>query len=80
MVAQIPGLKIVMPSNAAEAKGLLKTAIREDNPVVFIEHRMQYREEFEVPEGEYMIPFGQARIVTEGKDLTVVATSNVKEC
>lgn len=76
-VAHIPGLKVVMPSDAAEAKGLLKTAIREDNPVVFFEHKMQYTQTFEVPEGEYLIPFGQARKVTEGDALTMIATSTM---
>lgn len=76
LVCHIPGLKVVMPSSAAEAKGLLKTAIRDDNPVVFFEHRMEYNKTYEVPEGEYTIPFGVANILKEGKDITVVGTSN----
>jgi len=75
LFAHFPGLKVVMPSNAADAKGLLKTAIREDNPVIFIEHKLQYTQQFEVPEGEYLVPFGQANVVHEGTDLTIVATS-----
>ncbi len=75
--AHIPGLKVVMPSNAADAKGLLKTAIRDNSPVIFIEHKLQYTQEFEVPEGEYTIPFGQANVVCEGTDLTIVATSTM---
>lgn len=75
-VAHCPGLKVVMPSTAAEAKGLLKTAIRDNNPVIFFEHKMLYTNKFEVPlDEDYTIPFGQARIVTEGDQLTVVATS-----
>jgi len=76
IVAHIPGLKVVMPSSAGEAKGLLKTAIRDDNPVVFFEHRMEFNKEYEVPEGEFTIPFGKANVVREGKDVTIVATSS----
>lgn len=68
-----PGLKIVVPSSAYEAKGLLKTAIRDDNPVIFMEHVQLGSISCEVPEEEYTIPFGQARIVQEGTDVTVVA-------
>lgn len=75
-VAHCPGMKVVMPSTGAEAKGLLKTAIRDNNPVVFFEHKMMYTSEFEVPEDEdYTIPFGKARMVTEGDDVTIVANS-----
>lgn len=76
IVCHIAGLKVVMPSSAAEAKGLLKTAIRDDNPVVFFEHRVEYNKTYEIPEGEYTIPFGVANILREGKDITVVGTSN----
>lgn len=76
-VAHIPGLKVVLPSTAAEAKGLLKTAIRDNNPVVFMEHKMQYNKTFLVPEGEYSIPFGKANVVHEGDRLTVAATSDM---
>ncbi|MBS4959909.1 MAG: alpha-ketoacid dehydrogenase subunit beta [Clostridiales bacterium] len=76
-LAHCPGLKVVMPSTAAEAKGLLKTAIRDNNPVCFLEHKMVYTTKFDVPEGEYTIPFGVARKVTEGTQLTVVANSKM---
>ena len=76
IVTHIPGLKVVMPSDATEAKGLLKTAIRDDNPVVFFEHRMEFNQKYQVPEGEILIPFGKANVVREGKDITVVGTSN----
>ena len=77
IMCHVPGLKVVIPSSAADAKGLLKTAIREDNPVVFIEHKMEYNQSYEIPEGEYTIPFGQANVLREGKDITVLATSNL---
>lgn len=78
IVAQFPGLKVVVPSNAYDMKGLLKTAIRDDNPVCFIEHQMVYLEKAVVPEGvDYTIPFGEAKVVREGKDITVVAYSNM---
>jgi len=76
LVCHIPGLKVVAPSSAAEAKGLLKTAIRDDNPVIFFEHKMEYNKIYEVPEEEYTIPFGVANILKEGKDITIVGTSN----
>jgi len=77
IICHVPGLKVVVPSSAAEAKGLLKTAIREDNPVVFIEHKMEYNKQYEIPEGEYTIPFGKASILREGSDITLIATSNL---
>ena len=75
--AAIPGLKVAMPSTPYAAKGLLKTAIRENNPVMIINHQMLLRmgAKGAVPEEEYLLPFGQAEVVREGKDLTVVATS-----
>jgi len=76
LVCHIPGLKVVMPSSAAEVKGLLKTAIRDDNPVIFFEHKMEYNKSYEVPKEEYTIPFGVANILKEGKDITIVGTSN----
>ena len=76
IVCHIPGLKVVMPSSAAEAKGLLKTAIRDNNPVIFFEHKMEYNKTYEVPEEEYVIPFGVANIIKEGEDITIVGTSN----
>jgi acetoin:2,6-dichlorophenolindophenol oxidoreductase subunit beta len=72
IVSHIPGLKVVMPSTAVEAKGLLKTAIRDDNPVIFFEHRMEFNQKYQVPEEEVLIPFGKANIVKEGNDITVV--------
>ncbi|MEK6572904.1 MAG: pyruvate dehydrogenase complex E1 component subunit beta, partial [Chloroflexota bacterium] len=70
----VPGLKVVIPSTPYDAKGLLISAIRDDNPVVFIEHKMLYGIEGDVPEGAYTIPLGQADVKREGKDVTVVAT------
>jgi acetoin:2,6-dichlorophenolindophenol oxidoreductase subunit beta len=77
ILCHVPGLKVVVPSSGAEAKGLLKTAIRDDNPVVFVEHKMEYNQKYDIPEGEYTIPFGKANVVREGKDITVIATSNL---
>jgi pyruvate/2-oxoglutarate/acetoin dehydrogenase E1 component len=73
--AHIPGIYVVMPSNAYDVKGLLKTSIREDNPVFFIEHKKLYGESCPVPEEEYTIPLGQAEVKREGKDITVVSYS-----
>ena len=73
----LPGLKVVMPSTPADAKGLLIQAIRDENPVVFLEHKMLYALEGEVPEGDYTIPFGRADVKREGSDVTVVATANM---
>ena len=70
----VPGLKIVMPSTPYDAKGLLKTAIRDDNPVMFFEHKLLYPIEGSVPEEEYTIPFGVADVKREGEDVTIVAT------
>ena len=71
----IPGLKVVMPSTPYDAKGLLISAIRDDNPVVFLEHKMLYGTQGEVPEESYAIPLGKADVKREGKDITVVATA-----
>ena len=71
----VPGLKLAVPSNAYDAKGLLKTALRESNPVVFLENVKLYGTKAEVPEEEYSIPFGQARVMRSGSDVTVVAIS-----
>jgi pyruvate/2-oxoglutarate/acetoin dehydrogenase E1 component len=76
-VAHVPGLKVVLPSTPADAKGLLKTAIRDDNPVVFIEDKMDYAVKGEVPDGEYTVPFGVADVKRAGDDLTIVATSSM---
>ncbi len=75
--SHIPGLKVVMPSTPYDAKGLLKTAIRDDNPVVFFEDKLMYQLKGPVPEGEYTIPFGVADVKRIGKDITIVATSSM---
>jgi len=69
-----PGLKIVMPTTPYDAKGLLKSSIRDDNPVIFYEHKLFFNRKGEVPEEEYLIPLGKADIKRSGKDMTVVAT------
>src|SRR3954470_18514238 len=76
-LCHVPGLKLVMPSNPADAKGLLKSAIRDDNPVVFIEHRGLYWTRGQVPEGEYLVPIGKAAVAREGEDLTIVANAKM---
>lgn len=73
--AHIPGLKVVMPATPADAKGLLKSAIRDDNPVIFIEGEMLYNTKGEVPDGEYTIPLGVADVKREGSDVTLVCHS-----
>src|SRR5437016_2008771 len=76
-VAHVPGLKVALPSDPADAKGLLKTAIRDDNPVVFIEDKMDYAVKGDVPDGDYTIPFGVADVKRAGDDVTIVATSSM---
>jgi pyruvate dehydrogenase E1 component beta subunit len=76
-VSHIPGLKVVLPSTPYDAKGLWKTAIRDDNPVVIFEDKLSYQLKGPVPDGEYTIPFGQADVKRPGTDLTVVATSSM---
>ncbi len=76
-VSHVPGLKVVLPSTPYDAKGLLKTAIRDDNPVVFFEDKMMYQLKGPVPEGDYTIPFGVADIKRAGTDVTLVATSSM---
>jgi len=71
----VPGLVVVMPSTPYDVKGLLKSAIRDDNPVVFIEHKALYFTQGEVPEEEYLVPLGVADVKREGKDVTIIATS-----
>lgn len=73
----IPGLKVVCPATAYDVKGLLKTAIRDNNPVIFIEHKMIYQLKSHVPDEEYTIPFGQAEIKKDGKDITVITYSQM---
>jgi acetoin:2,6-dichlorophenolindophenol oxidoreductase subunit beta len=70
-----PGFKVVMPATAYDAKGLLKSAIRDDNPVLFLENRVLYLRKEEVPDGEWLVPLGAAEVKREGSDITVVATS-----
>jgi len=76
-LSHVPGLKVAMPSTPYDAKGLLKTAIRDENPVVFFEDKMMYKQKGPVPEEEYTIPFGMADVKREGKDITIVATSSM---
>ncbi|PQO22274.1 alpha-ketoacid dehydrogenase subunit beta [Rhodobacteraceae bacterium WD3A24] len=77
LVAHIPGLKVALPSSAYEAKGLMKTAIRDNNPVVIFEDKLMYQDKAPVPEEEYLIPFGQANVLREGRDITLVGTSSM---
>jgi len=76
-VAHVPGLKVVMPQSAADAKGLMKAAIRDDNPVVFIEDRTTYNIKGLIPEGDVVVPLGKAAVVREGRDATIVAVSRM---
>jgi len=76
-VSHVPGLKVVLPSTPYDAKGLMKTAIRDENPVIFFEDKMSYKAKGPVPEGDYTIPFGVADIKRAGKDITLVATSSM---
>lgn len=76
-VSHVPGLKVVMPSTPYDAKGLMKTAIRDDNPVVFFEDKMMFKLKGPVPVEDYAIPFGVADIKREGEDITIVATSSM---
>jgi pyruvate dehydrogenase E1 component beta subunit len=71
--ANCPGLKVVVPSNPADAKGLLKTSIRDNNPVIFMESEQMYGFKGDIPEGEYLIPIGLADVVKEGNDVTIVS-------
>ena len=77
ILTQFPGLKVVAPSNPYDLKGLLKAAIRDDNPVCVIEHQWVYLEKGVVPEEEYTVPIGAAKVAREGKDATVVGISNL---
>ena len=71
--ANCPGLKVVVPSNPADAKGLLKSSIRDNDPVIFMESEQMYGNKGEVPEGEYLIPIGKAKVTKEGTDVTIVS-------
>jgi pyruvate/2-oxoglutarate/acetoin dehydrogenase E1 component len=73
----VPGVFVVMPSNPYDAKGLLKTCIRDDNPVLFVEHKMLYGNKGEVPDEEYTIPLGQAAVRRQGKDVTIIGYSRM---
>jgi pyruvate dehydrogenase E1 component beta subunit len=75
--AHVPGLKVVMPSSPADAKGLMAAAIRDDNPVVFVEDRMLYNQRGDVPEGDHVVPLGVADVKRSGSDVTVIATSRM---
>src|ERR1700681_535528 len=76
-LSHVPGLKVVLPSTPYDAKGLLKTAIRDDNPVIFFEDKMMFRLKGPVPVEDYTIPFGLADVKREGEDITIVATSSM---
>jgi pyruvate dehydrogenase E1 component beta subunit len=73
--AHCPGLKVVSPYSAADAKGLLKSAIRDPNPVIFLENEVMYGQSFDVPDDDFMVPIGKAKILREGTDVTITAFS-----
>ncbi len=73
MYAQVPGLKVVVPSTAYDAKGLLKSAVRDNNPVIFLEQKLLYKTEGEVPEEEYTVPIGKAAVRREGSDISIIS-------
>jgi pyruvate dehydrogenase E1 component beta subunit len=75
--ANCPGLKVVVPSNPYDAKGLLKTAIRDNDPVIFMESEQMYGDKGEVPEEEYLIPIGKADVKREGSDVTIVSFGKI---
>jgi pyruvate dehydrogenase E1 component beta subunit len=75
--AHVPGLKVITPSNPYDAKGLLKAAIRDNDPVIFMESEQMYGDKMEVPEGEYTIPLGVADIKREGSDVTIVSFGKI---
>ncbi|SET08376.1 pyruvate dehydrogenase E1 component beta subunit [Natronincola peptidivorans] len=75
LFTNIPGLKVVAPSTAADAKGLLKASIRDEDPVIFLEHKLLYAAKGEIPEGEHIIPIGEADVKREGKDVTIITWS-----
>lgn len=76
----VPGLKVIMPSTPSDAKGLLKSAIRDDNPIIFVEHKLLYAVKAEVPDTDYTIPIGNGDIKRRGEHATVVATSRMVHC
>jgi pyruvate dehydrogenase E1 component beta subunit len=75
--AHVPGLKVVAPSTPADAKGMLRTAVRDNNPVIFLENLALYNTKGEVPNGDYMVPIGQAKVTKQGADLTVISYSRM---
>lgn len=75
--AHVPGLKVVVPSTPADAKGLIKASIRDDNPVIFIEHKALYNLKGLVPEGEYVVEIGKADVKREGTDLSIITYSRM---
>jgi pyruvate dehydrogenase E1 component beta subunit len=75
--AHVPGLKVVAPSTPADARGMLRTAVRDNNPVIFLENLALYNVKGDVPDGDYRVPFGQAKVTKEGKDLTVISYSRM---
>lgn len=77
LIAHIPGLKVVAPASPADAKGLLKAAIRDAQPVVFLEHKLLYNMRDEVPDGDHVVEIGKARCVREGSDISILATSRM---
>ncbi len=77
LFVHFPGLKVVMPSTPTDAKGLLKAAIRDDNPVVFIEHKLLYNRKGPVPDGEHVVPLGCAEVKRPGRELTIIALSGM---
>lgn len=77
LVAHIPGIKVVAPATAADAKGLLKAAIRDDHPVVFLEHKLLYNSRDEVPDGDHLVEIGKARIARAGTDVSIIASSKM---
>jgi pyruvate dehydrogenase E1 component beta subunit len=77
MYAHIPGLKVVMPGTPKDAKGLLKSAIRDDNPIIFIEGEVMYNDQGDVPEGEYTIPLGVGEVKRQGSDVTIIGWSKM---
>ncbi|MBU6446335.1 MAG: alpha-ketoacid dehydrogenase subunit beta, partial [Verrucomicrobia bacterium] len=77
----LPGFIVISPSNAYDAKGLLKSAIRSNNPVIFLESELIYGDKMEIPTEEYLVPIGQAKVVKEGKDVTLISYSRIlKNC
>ncbi|HJT55602.1 MAG TPA: alpha-ketoacid dehydrogenase subunit beta [Ktedonobacteraceae bacterium] len=75
--AHVPGLEVVAPSTPADARGMLRTAVRDNNPVIFLENLALYNVKGEVPDGDYAVPFGQAKVTKEGRDLTVISYSRM---